>query len=444
MEDIMRKKILYGVMCVALSVAIAGCGSKENNNETVKNVERDADSNGTPADSLDSTDENTELTFDPSVFARSHMTVGGKKPLTEAGNFTYPITNDELDSLTTGYRYVVRGNSDDEEYKTLDEMCEAVDPKCEGDDTHIYSVAGGDARHIYPLNPDIFNYIEVINYSDEDKAPGELINDGYVAYHGYSSTLFDGDDYAYTDDEDKVDYIIEKLGNPDYIIDYDAPEGAAPDDVFEGGHYRMYDMIYDYGTYQICLSVTEGWYNFIDDGKVYSDYDAIDIDYTYYLRNGYLTHLDRDYTDYTDDDLTVTGVDGNVKFSEFVEMEKNEVVDSTASQETSEVAEDEEKSSSQEEVQLGEFIMTIDDYFKITDVGVYVVGTVESSTLYPGDKIVIVGENGETYVTQIESMEMLRKDVTEAKTGEYVGILVGSEIKREDIDYGMSVYRAAE
>jgi translation elongation factor EF-Tu-like GTPase len=75
---------------------------------------------------------------------------------------------------------------------------------------------------------------------------------------------------------------------------------------------------------------------------------------------------------------------------------------------------------------------------------VYVVGTVESSTIYPGDKIVIVGENGETYVTQIESMEMLRKDVTEAKTGEYVGILVGSEIKREDIDYGMSVYRAAE
>jgi hypothetical protein len=247
-----------------------------------------------------------------------------------------------------------------------------------------------------------------------------------------------------TEDEDKVGYIIEKLGNPDYIIDYDAPEGAAPDDVFEGGHYRMYDMIYDYGTYQICLSVTEGWYNFIDDGKVYSDYDAIDIDYTYYLRNGYLTHLDRDYTDYTDDDLTVTGVDGNVKFSEFVEMEKNEVVDSAASQETSEVAEDEAEGSSQEEVQLGDFIMTIDDYFKITDVGVYVVGTVESSTIYPGDKIVIVGENGETYVTQIESMEMLRKDVTEAKTGEYVGILVGSEIKREDIDYGMSVYRAAE
>jgi translation elongation factor EF-Tu-like GTPase len=137
-------------------------------------------------------------------------------------------------------------------------------------------------------------------------------------------------------------------------------------------------------------------------------------------------------------------VDGNVKFSEFVDMEKNEVVDTTASQETSEVAEDETEGSSQEDVQLGEFIMTIDDYFKITEIGVYIVGTVESSTIYPGDKIVIVGENGETYATQIESMEMLRKDVTEAKTGEYVGIQIGSNVKYENIDYKMSVYRAAD
>jgi translation elongation factor EF-Tu-like GTPase len=75
---------------------------------------------------------------------------------------------------------------------------------------------------------------------------------------------------------------------------------------------------------------------------------------------------------------------------------------------------------------------------------VYIVGTVESSTIYPGDKIVIVGENGETYATQIESMEMLRKDVPEAKTGDYVGIQIGSNVRYEDIDYKMSVYRAAE
>jgi hypothetical protein len=123
MEDIMRKKILYGVMCVALSAAIAGCGSKGNNNETVKNVESDAVDESAGTSDISSMDYDTAKEYlaglpetDASCFEYTTVDVpDGECAITSyTGDNTVVVVPEVIDGLTvtTVGSYCFSNNND--------------------------------------------------------------------------------------------------------------------------------------------------------------------------------------------------------------------------------------------------------------------------------------------------------------------------------------------
>jgi hypothetical protein len=427
----MRKKLLVAALFATAVFGVCGCQKSEEKSDRNESKEETNNSDS------DTEEDLSDLTFDPQAFARSHLTVGDKKNLTELDGITYPITDEELDELTSGYSY------SNETYATIAELIAATETPVEND-VWKNSVNENAKDTVWAVDKDSISSIDVFNYSDEKTMLGELIKEGYVRYNLFITKLLEDDDYV--TDEEYIDYIVDKLGSPDYIIDLpDTGEALASDDEFEGLHMRFYDMIYDYGSYQICLSVDEEYFNMIDDGKVYSNYSDCSVSYSYYKRNGYLFHLENDYEDYAEDNLTVLGVDGTLSLEDFIEQEKNEVIDETTEAATEADTEEETEAEAEtQDIELGEFVFTVSDFFHMGDYGMVIVGTVESESLNTGDKVVIVTDTGEMIQTEITWMEIKRKEVTEAIPGEAIGVVLDGIEENEQMDYGWEVYKLAE
>ncbi len=81
------------------------------------------------------------------------------------------------------------------------------------------------------------------------------------------------------------------------------------------------------------------------------------------------------------------------------------------------------------------FIMPIEDVFTITGRGTVVTGRVERGQVKVGDKIEIVGLNEESKETTITGVEMFRKLLDYAETGDNVGCLLRG-VDRNDVERG--------
>lgn len=84
----------------------------------------------------------------------------------------------------------------------------------------------------------------------------------------------------------------------------------------------------------------------------------------------------------------------------------------------------------------GNIIMVIDDVFTLTGKGTVVTGKIVNGNLQVGDEVIIqspvVSKNVNTTVTAIE---MFRKKVTVASTGDLVGVML-SDIAKGDVQRG--------
>jgi len=80
------------------------------------------------------------------------------------------------------------------------------------------------------------------------------------------------------------------------------------------------------------------------------------------------------------------------------------------------------------------FRMTVEDVFSIKGRGTVVTGKIETGTIKIGDEITIQGRNGEKR-TIVSGIEMFRKTMNQAGTGDNVGLLL-KDIARPDIQQG--------
>jgi len=80
------------------------------------------------------------------------------------------------------------------------------------------------------------------------------------------------------------------------------------------------------------------------------------------------------------------------------------------------------------------FRMTVEDVFSIAKRGTVVTGKIEGGTLKVGDEVTIQGINGERK-TVVSGIEMFRKIIDQASTGDNVGILL-KDISKQDVQRG--------
>ena len=80
------------------------------------------------------------------------------------------------------------------------------------------------------------------------------------------------------------------------------------------------------------------------------------------------------------------------------------------------------------------FRMTVEDVFSIKGRGTVVTGKIETGTIKIGDEITIQGRNGEKR-TIVSGIEMFRKTMNQAGTGDNVGLLL-KDIARPEIQQG--------
>ena len=82
------------------------------------------------------------------------------------------------------------------------------------------------------------------------------------------------------------------------------------------------------------------------------------------------------------------------------------------------------------------FRMTVSDVFSIRGRGTVATGTIESGTLRVGDKIRITRRGGGAGKTAVVSgLELFRKILTEAQSGDNVGVLL-KDIAKNDLQQG--------
>lgn len=81
------------------------------------------------------------------------------------------------------------------------------------------------------------------------------------------------------------------------------------------------------------------------------------------------------------------------------------------------------------------FRITVEDVFSVTGRGTVVVGRVESGSIYVGETVTLQRTNGSCRSVMIIGIEMFRKMVQLASTGDQVGILL-REISRNEIAAG--------
>lgn len=88
------------------------------------------------------------------------------------------------------------------------------------------------------------------------------------------------------------------------------------------------------------------------------------------------------------------------------------------------------------EIPSGDFSLTVEDVFSITGRGIVVVGKVSQGEIRVGDAVSIVGMGGSIKATtRIVGIEMFRKILDYAKTGDNVGLLL-SEISKSNVSAG--------
>lgn len=419
----MRKKLLSVITFAVITLGICGCQDKEKSTDIDKTEETEI-TEAIESEEAD-TENNDDLTFDVSVFVRSSMETGGKNQISEIAGISYPITYDEMDKLSGGYRY----DSDGEEYSSL-EACLNIEK----------TVSPHTESKVYAVNKDYAYDIGFMNDSDEDAKLEDLYEDGYIYYEMMPNCIFQ--DGITPGDDERVPAILDTLGNPDYIIDfirYDASEDH------NGLYICTYEMIYDYDSYQICIFVTENWFSMVrDDGSIFTIYEC-DIDYDYYYRNGYLVHLAWELEDnseeYSDEGLYVIGIDGTMSLEDFIEDEKGKTVEDTTEMDIEDENPDITTEAQNADTELGEMVMVVSDYFNMAERGLIIVGDVVCESLKPEDEVIIIGDSGEVIQTKVEWMEMYRKEVSEAVMGDTVGILLEG-IERDDILQGWTIYKA--
>ena len=80
------------------------------------------------------------------------------------------------------------------------------------------------------------------------------------------------------------------------------------------------------------------------------------------------------------------------------------------------------------------FRMTVQDVFAIRDRGTVVTGKIESGTIKTGDEINILRQ-GSVKKTVVTGIEMFRKQLQQAQTGDNVGLLLRN-IGKQDVQRG--------
>lgn len=83
------------------------------------------------------------------------------------------------------------------------------------------------------------------------------------------------------------------------------------------------------------------------------------------------------------------------------------------------------------------FLMAVEDAFNIAGRGIIATGTIERGTLKTGDVVELVGIKPNK-ATSVVSIEMFRKSLAEAKTGDNVGLLLRG-VEKADVERGMVI-----
>ena len=81
------------------------------------------------------------------------------------------------------------------------------------------------------------------------------------------------------------------------------------------------------------------------------------------------------------------------------------------------------------------FIMPVEDVFSITGRGTVATGRVERGMLHTGDEVEIVGLTDEKRTVVVTGVEMFRKTLDEAETGDNIGALLRG-VQRTEIERG--------
>lgn len=81
------------------------------------------------------------------------------------------------------------------------------------------------------------------------------------------------------------------------------------------------------------------------------------------------------------------------------------------------------------------FLMAIEDVFTITGRGTVVTGRIERGTIKVNDTVQIIGLKNEIKTTTVTGIEMFRKNLDTATTGDNVGLLLKG-IEREEVERG--------
>jgi elongation factor Tu len=81
------------------------------------------------------------------------------------------------------------------------------------------------------------------------------------------------------------------------------------------------------------------------------------------------------------------------------------------------------------------FRMTIQDVFYIRGRGTVVTGQIEAGTLRLNDEIQIARSGLAQRAVMVSGIEMFRKQLTEAKAGDNVGVLL-RDVQKQDIQQG--------
>jgi translation elongation factor EF-Tu-like GTPase len=81
------------------------------------------------------------------------------------------------------------------------------------------------------------------------------------------------------------------------------------------------------------------------------------------------------------------------------------------------------------------FRMPVEDIFTIKGRGTVVTGRVESGTLKVGDEVQITGQAGVKKTAVVTGLEMFRKQLTEVKHGDNVGVLL-TNVGKNDVQRG--------
>lgn len=84
------------------------------------------------------------------------------------------------------------------------------------------------------------------------------------------------------------------------------------------------------------------------------------------------------------------------------------------------------------------FHMLVKDRFVIMGKGMVLTGTIDKGSLHVGDEVLIRGAGSGDLTTTVTSIESRRRIVTEAASGETVGILIQG-LRREQVEPGFEL-----